>query len=89
MKRLALATVMALAMIAAPTAVLAGQPSDVACWGSVSSQFAQSEPGALGDHASSFDSPRLGIGNVAYINTGTHQPGVLGAFLGGLLSISC
>jgi hypothetical protein len=36
----------------------------------------------MGQHASSFDSPRLGIGNVAYLFTDTHQPGDLAAALG-------
>jgi hypothetical protein len=39
----------------------------------------------MGEHASSFaGSPRLGIGNVAELLTGSHQPGALGAFLGPL-----
>jgi hypothetical protein len=36
----------------------------------------------MGDHASSFTSPRLGIGNVAFLLTGTHQPGELAGLLG-------
>jgi hypothetical protein len=42
-----------------------GQPPDPDCWGEVTSTFAQVEdrqPG-IGEHASSFDEPRFGIGN--------------------------
>ena len=38
--------------------------------------------GAMGQHSSSFDEPRLGIGNVAELLTGSRQPGDLAAFLG-------
>ena len=31
----------------------------------------------MGEHSSSFPEPRAGIGNVAFENTGTHQPGNL------------
>src|SRR4029450_5283786 len=89
MKKLGLIVVLAVAAAATPAAAFAATPDNTNCWGSVSAQFAQSEPGALGEHASSFDSPRSGIGNVAYDTTGTHQRGTLGAFLGGLLGFSC
>lgn len=49
------------------------------CWGVVSAQAAQSS-GGLGEHASSFDSPRLGIGNVARL-FGLSGPGELGSLL--------
>ena len=49
------------------------------CWGVVSSQAARSD-GGLGAHASSFEEPRLGIGNVArFFNV--EGPGGLGALL--------
>jgi hypothetical protein len=88
-KRLALGLLLGAALAAGPGTAAAAEPSNASCWGSVTSQFARSAPGAMGKHASSFDTPRLGIGNVAYLNTGTHQPGALGAFLGGLLGFSC
>ena len=37
--------------------------SDNACWGQVSAAFAQQ--GRMGEHASSFESPRLGLRNLA------------------------
>jgi hypothetical protein len=40
-------------------------------WGTVTSQFATST-GAVGDHASGFSEPRLGVGNVARTD---HAPG--------------
>jgi hypothetical protein len=64
----------------APAAV-ADPPTTPSCWGSSAAVLAQT--GGMGDHASSFDSPRLGIGNVAFMFTGTHQPGQLAGVLGG------
>lgn len=49
------------------------------CWGVVSSQAARSD-GGLGAHASSFDEPRLGIGNVARLFN-VEGPGGLGTLL--------
>lgn len=49
------------------------------CWGVVSSQSARSD-GGLGAHASSFDEPRLGIGNVARLFN-VEGPGGLGTLL--------
>jgi hypothetical protein len=49
-------------------------------FGQASKALAGSSPGAMGDHASSFDSPRDGIGNVAKSNG--LSVGQLGCFLG-------
>jgi len=49
------------------------------CWGVVSAQAARSD-GGLGSHSSSFDEPRLGIGNVARL-FGADGPGGLGTLL--------
>ena len=76
-------------VLALPATVAAGQPDNASCWGQVSADFARSSPGALGEHSSSFETPRLGIGNVANLFTDTHQPGTLGAVLGGMLGFSC
>ena len=38
----------------------------------------------IGEHASSQTEQRLGIGNVADLLTGSHQPGALGSLLGSL-----
>jgi hypothetical protein len=67
--------------LAMPAVALAAPPNNPSCWGSASAAFGKT--GTLGQHASSFDSPRLGIGNVAFANTGTHQPGDLVIALGG------
>ena len=69
----------ALALVAAAVAG-AGQPENPNCFGKGVSQLGQA--GEMGEHSSSFDEPRLGIGNVAYAFTGTHQPGELGIALG-------
>ena len=82
MKRLVVVAILAIGTAAFPGAVLAGQPNNPSCWGAAASDLARSSTGAMGDHASSFDSPRLGIGNVAFMFTGTRQPGDLAAFLG-------
>ena len=81
MKRLVL--IVALAVAAAfPAGVMAVSPNNPSCWGAASADLAQSGRGAMGQHASSFDEPRLGIGNVALFFTDTHQPGDLAAALG-------
>ncbi len=82
MRKLVLAAVLAIGSAAVPAVALAGQPTNPSCWGAAASDLAQSSTGAMGQHASSFDSPRLGIGNVAELFTGTHQPGDLAAALG-------
>ncbi len=62
---------------------LAAQPANPNCWGVVSSQRAQQ--GGLGEHSSSFDEPRLGLGNVArlVLGEGAHVSD-LGTALAGL-----
>jgi hypothetical protein len=61
----------------------AGQPANPECWGVVTSQRASTEHD-IGEHASSQSEPRLGIGNVANLFTGTYQPGELGSLLASL-----
>jgi hypothetical protein len=41
----------------------ASAPADAACWGQASRVFAQT--GAMGEHSSSFATPRLGLRNLA------------------------
>ena len=75
----ALATVGGAVALTAPAA-LADQPTSPNCWGAATAAFAQSAPGALGEHASSPppldltpNRPgRAGIGNVARILGGDH-----------------
>lgn len=70
-------------------AAFADPPTNPSCWGAASADFAQSAPGALGEHASSPpaldltpDRPgRAGIGNVARILGGDH-PSDAAALLG-------
>jgi hypothetical protein len=81
MKRLIVLSAFVL-VLAFPAQAAAGQPDSPSCWGAASADFAQLSPGALGDHSSSFATPRLGIGNVAYLFTDTHQPGDLAGVLG-------
>lgn len=71
-----------LGVMLAPTAG-AGVPTNPNCFGQSAAQFGQA--GVMGEHSSSFAGERrLGIGNVAYIFTGTHQPGLLAGALGGV-----
>jgi len=74
-----LLTMGALALAGAPFAG-AATPTNPNCFGKGASQLGQA--GEMGEHSSSFDEPRLGIGNVAEAVTGTHQPGELGIALG-------
>jgi hypothetical protein len=70
-----------LGIVLAPVAG-AGVPTNPNCFGQSAAQFGQA--GSMGEHSSSFPTPRLGIGNVAYLFTGTHQPGQLAGVLGGV-----
>ena len=84
----ALAAAGLLALTAVPSAI-ADNPADPNCWGEASADFAQTAPGALGEHASSPppidltpDRPgRAGIGNVARALGGDH-PSDAAALLG-------
>ena len=58
----------------------AEKPTNANCFGKGASQLGQA--GDMGEHSSSFPEPRAGIGNVAFENTGTHQPGELAIALG-------
>ncbi|MDQ5827180.1 MAG: hypothetical protein M3441_23700 [Chloroflexota bacterium] len=43
-----------------------GKPADPNCWGTAASQVATTFPtGSFGEHASSQETPRQGVGNVA------------------------
>jgi hypothetical protein len=69
----------------------AAQPPSPNCWGAVTAQRASTEHD-IGEHASAQSEPRLGIGNVAELFTGSHQPGALGSLLAsldGLDATSC
>jgi hypothetical protein len=55
---IAVATVVALAWTSSASA-----QSPQACWGQASAAFAQT--GVMGEHASGFDTPRLGLRNLA------------------------
>ena len=70
----------ALVVLAAAPVSGAGPPENPNCFGKGASQLGQA--GVMGEHSSSFDEPRSGIGNVAEAVTGTHQPGELGIALG-------
>jgi hypothetical protein len=83
MRKFVAVVVLVVGILAFPAAALAAPPDDPSCWGQAARGLAQSAVGAMGEHASSFDSPRLGIGNVAYLFTGTHQPSELAGLLGG------
>lgn len=61
--------------VAAPAVAAEGSN----CWGVVSAQAARSD-GGLGAHSSSFDEPRLGLGNVARL-FGVDGLGGLGSLL--------
>ncbi|MBM7503820.1 hypothetical protein ACFPER_10065 [Agromyces aurantiacus] len=83
-RSLAIAGVLGLtATLALATPAVAAESADGSnCWGVVSAQAARSD-GGLGSHSSSFDEPRLGIGNVARL-FGVDGPGGLGSLLASL-----
>lgn len=51
------------ALALGPAVTSTAAPSSNACWGQASKVFAQM--GVMGEHSSSFDSPRLGLRNLA------------------------
>lgn len=60
--RLLVAGVMTLMMMVPAAGAMAG-PADAACWGQASKLFAQM--GEMGEHSSSFETPRVGLRNLA------------------------
>lgn len=70
------------ALVTAPAALADTPPADANCLGVVTSQRAVADRD-LGEHSSSQEEPRLGLGNVAeeVLGEGTHV-GEFGAFLG-------
>lgn len=82
MKKVLATAALTLLVAAFPAVALGAVPDSPNCFGAAAADLAKSSTGAMGDHASSFDEPRLGIGNVAYLFTGTHQPGLLAGALG-------
>ena len=60
--RLLTAGLMTMAMMVPAASAMAG-PADAACWGQASKVFARM--GEMGEHSSSFETPRLGLRNLA------------------------
>ena len=69
-----------IAALATATPASAAEGSN--CWGVVTAQTAKSD-GGMGSHSSSFDEPRLGLGNVARL-FGVDGLGGLGTLLASL-----
>jgi hypothetical protein len=64
-----------------------GSPTDPNCWGEVTTQVAGP---TYGEHASSFPTPRLGVGNVARNDDGEGgRPSDHGAVVGPMVGASC
>ena len=57
----------------------AAQPADASCFGQSAAIMGQA--GVMGEHASSFSTPRLGIGNLARL-LGGEVPGDIPALVG-------
>lgn len=91
MRKTAVGLVVGVLALGLASPASAGPPSSPNCFGYAAAFLGQS--GGMGEHSSSFaGSPRSGIGNVADDLTGTHQPGILGGVLLGLLTggeVSC
>ena len=71
MKRILVLAALVVAMVL-PAGVAGAAPADEACWGQATKAFAQS--GEMGEHASGFDTPRLGLRNLA---RQLHDQGIL------------
>jgi hypothetical protein len=63
MKRMLLVFVLVLSLAIALPMSAGAAPSNQSCWGQASAVFAQM--GVMGEHSSSFDTPRLGLRNLA------------------------
>jgi hypothetical protein len=61
--RSALAGALLLASVALTGDVASAGPASASCWGQASATFARS--GEMGEHSSSFETPRLGLRNLA------------------------
>jgi hypothetical protein len=82
MKKILIMVLVVLIMTISSQQAVAVKPANPQCWGVVTSQMAIASQG-MGDHASSFDSPRDGLGNVAR-SLGFPHISDLGSFLAGL-----
>ena len=71
MKRIFVLVALVVAM-ALPAGVAGAAPADEACWGQATKAFAQM--GEMGEHASGFETPRLGLRNLA---RQLHEQGIL------------
>lgn len=63
MKRSLLVAALTGALALVPAVSSTAAPSGNACWGQATKAFAQT--GRMGEHASSFETPRLGLRNLA------------------------
>jgi hypothetical protein len=91
MKKVLVVAVMALLLGVGLLPAQASAQSDQACWGQASAVFAQM--GAMGEHSSRFENPRLGLKNLAealydagVIDAPTMQ--ALGAYVAAELGLS-
>jgi hypothetical protein len=82
---------LAVLFLFATVATASAAPSSNACWGQATKVYAQT--GALGEHSSSFENPRLGLRNLAralyaqgVLEDDTMQ--ALGAFVAAELGLS-
>jgi hypothetical protein len=72
MKRSLIVAALTGALALAPAVSSVAAPSSNACWGQATKVFAQM--GLMGEHASSFETPRLGLRNLA---RALHAEGVI------------
>lgn len=63
MRRFIVVLTLALMSVGLLASGASAAPSDAACWGQATRVFAQT--GAMGEHSSSFETPRLGLRNLA------------------------
>ena len=82
MKKISIFVLAGLLMAISSHLAVADEPANPQCWGVVTSQMAIASQG-MGEHASGFDSPRAGLGNVAR-SLGFPHISDLGSFLAGI-----
>lgn len=91
MKRILIVAVVVVMLMLAALPAFAQEANGSACWGQVSAVYAQM--GEMGEHSSSYDTPRLGLRNLARF---LYEQGVLpddsmqalGAFVAAELGLS-
>jgi hypothetical protein len=74
LKRFGFALLLTGALLIGLVGGAAAAPSENACWGQATKAYVDTEVGIMGEHASSYSTPRVGLRNLA---RSLHELGVL------------